>query len=189
MTLDQARCFALSLPEATEEPHFDYTSFRIRGKIFATAPPDGEYLHLFLGEAERTAAIGLAPDYLEPLPWGQRILGLRVLLSAAPSSVVRTLVTQAWIAKAPARPLARALRPARRGAAPSAASHEKSHPQTALVGCRHHLGPDPRPDRHPRTELRRFRSMEHLGQADDSATLHRLPHRRTRAAQQLQTKI
>jgi hypothetical protein len=34
MTLSQVRRFALSLPETTEEPHFDRTSFRVRGKIF-----------------------------------------------------------------------------------------------------------------------------------------------------------
>ena len=47
MKLAEARRHALSLPEATEAPHFHFTSFRVRGKIFATAPPDGEYLHVF----------------------------------------------------------------------------------------------------------------------------------------------
>jgi hypothetical protein len=43
--LAQARQFALSLPGVTEEPHFDMTSFRVRGKIFVTVPPDGTRLH------------------------------------------------------------------------------------------------------------------------------------------------
>jgi predicted DNA-binding protein (MmcQ/YjbR family) len=30
------RALALSLPEAVEAPHFEATSFRVRGKIFAT---------------------------------------------------------------------------------------------------------------------------------------------------------
>jgi len=34
--LELARRYALSLPEAVEEPHFEYASFRVRGKIFAT---------------------------------------------------------------------------------------------------------------------------------------------------------
>lgn len=29
---------ALSFPETSEAPHFDKTSFRVRGKIFATPP-------------------------------------------------------------------------------------------------------------------------------------------------------
>jgi len=35
--LIDARRLAMSLPEVTEEPHFEYTSFRVRGKIFALA--------------------------------------------------------------------------------------------------------------------------------------------------------
>ena len=36
VTSDTFRKLALSFPEATEEPHFDKTSFRVRKKIFAT---------------------------------------------------------------------------------------------------------------------------------------------------------
>jgi hypothetical protein len=103
MTLNQARQFALSLPEATEEPHFDYTSFRIGGKIFATAPPGGEYLHIFVGDAEREAVLDREPDFLEGLHWGKRIVGLRVLLAAAKPKVVHTLLDNAWSRKAPKR--------------------------------------------------------------------------------------
>ena len=45
VNLNDARRIAMSLPEVTEEPHFEYTSFRVKGKIFATAPPDGANLH------------------------------------------------------------------------------------------------------------------------------------------------
>jgi hypothetical protein len=31
MTLDEARAVALSCPGSTEEPHFERTSFRVRG--------------------------------------------------------------------------------------------------------------------------------------------------------------
>jgi hypothetical protein len=44
--LNDVRRIAMSLPEVTEEPHFAYTSFRVKGEIFATAPPDGEQLHI-----------------------------------------------------------------------------------------------------------------------------------------------
>ncbi|MGH3621598.1 MAG: hypothetical protein ACRDQ5_07385 [Sciscionella sp.] len=40
LTVEDARRFALSLPEATEQPHFEMSSFRVRGKIFATVPVD-----------------------------------------------------------------------------------------------------------------------------------------------------
>lgn len=52
MKLEQARKYALSLPETTEAPHFDYTSFRVKGKIFATSPPGGEFLHIVTVQPE-----------------------------------------------------------------------------------------------------------------------------------------
>lgn len=106
MTLNEVRRMALSLPEATEEPHFHYTSFRIRGKIFATAPPDGEYLHVFVADRQRDAALASEPDFLEELRWGRQVKGLRVLLPAARPDVVGKLLAQAWSAKAPKRLLA-----------------------------------------------------------------------------------
>lgn len=36
VTINTFRKLALSLPEATEEPHFEKTSFRVKKKIFAT---------------------------------------------------------------------------------------------------------------------------------------------------------
>ena len=36
ISIETFRQFALSLPEADEQPHFDKTSFRVKNKIFAT---------------------------------------------------------------------------------------------------------------------------------------------------------
>jgi predicted DNA-binding protein (MmcQ/YjbR family) len=36
VSIDTFRKLALSFPEATEEPHFDKTSFKVKKKIFAT---------------------------------------------------------------------------------------------------------------------------------------------------------
>ena len=99
MTLDQVRHFAMSLPDVTEEPHFDYTSFRIGGKMVATAPPGGEFLHIFLDEEERTSSLERYPDFLEELYWGKRAIGVRVLLSAARAEVIRKLIETAYAAK------------------------------------------------------------------------------------------
>ena len=75
MILISARAFALSLPATTEEPHFDMASFRVRGKIFATVPPDDEHLHVFVDEGEVRAAVAEDPAAFEPLLWGQRLEG------------------------------------------------------------------------------------------------------------------
>jgi hypothetical protein len=101
MTLDDARRLALALPEATEAPHFIYTSFRVRGKPFATAPPDGSALHVFVGEDVRAPALALHAAYVEPLPWGAKVMGLRVRLDPASPRVVAALLRHAWAAKAP----------------------------------------------------------------------------------------
>jgi hypothetical protein len=109
--LSQARAFALSLPGTSEEPHFDMTSFRVRGKIFATAPADEMRLHIFVDESEVAATVAELPGAgeppaFEPLLWGRQVRGLRVLLSAAPDDRVRELLTDAWRRKAGKRVVA-----------------------------------------------------------------------------------
>jgi hypothetical protein len=99
--LESAREFALSLPGATEEPHFDMASFRVRGKIFATAPPDQCYLHAFVDETEVHACVAEAPEAFAVLRWGQRIRGLRIDLAAASAARVEELLVESWRRKAP----------------------------------------------------------------------------------------
>jgi hypothetical protein len=103
LTLEQARRFALSLPEATEEPHHELSSFRVRGKIFATVPPDGKYLHLFVDEQQREAVVATEPIAFEKLWWGSKVVGVRVLLTKARSALVSELLYSAWRRKAPRR--------------------------------------------------------------------------------------
>ena len=101
MTSDDVRVHALSLPGAVEQPHFDMTSFRVGGKIFATMPPAAEVVHLFLTECDRDMALDLHRAFVEVLTWGQRIAGVRVHLARAEPQVVRDLVDCAWAGKAP----------------------------------------------------------------------------------------
>ena len=81
LSLAQVRKLALALPESEESPHFQRTSFRVRGKIFATA--EQEHLHVFVGEEARATALALHPGFIEKLPWGAKIVGLRIHLPAA----------------------------------------------------------------------------------------------------------
>jgi hypothetical protein len=102
----QARRFALSLPGVTEEPHFDMSSFRVRGKIFATVPPDEAHLHVFVDEQEIAASVAENPEAFEPLRWGQRVRGLRIDLGPAPEGRLRELIEESWRRKAPKRLIA-----------------------------------------------------------------------------------
>jgi hypothetical protein len=103
MKIDDLRQFALSLPDATEQPHFDYSSFRVRGKIFVTVSPDEKYIHVFLPEADREQALALHQAFAEKLVWGGKTPGLRILMSKASPTAVRRLVRLAWLHKAPKR--------------------------------------------------------------------------------------
>jgi hypothetical protein len=101
MKIAEARRYALALPEVTEEPHFHLSSFRVKGKIFATVPPDEEHLHIFVGEQERELAIAVNPRACEKLWWGKQVAGLRVVLAKAKAADVKDLLQSAWRRKAP----------------------------------------------------------------------------------------
>ena len=94
--LDSIRKHAMALEAVTEEPHHHYSSFRVRGKIFVTIPPDEEFIHVFVGEEDREPALRLYPAFTEKLLWGSKVLGLRVCLAAAVPAVVKSLVSKAY---------------------------------------------------------------------------------------------
>jgi len=101
MTLDQVRAYALSLPATTEEPHFDRTPFRVRGRIFVTARAGEGHIHVFVGERQREPALALHAGHVGKLLWGGKATGLRVKLAKAPVAMVRALVRAVWAERAP----------------------------------------------------------------------------------------
>lgn len=103
MKMRDVRRLALSFPEVTEEPHFESSSYRIRGRIFATLPPDGMHLHVFVDEPERGLMVAVDPSVYDALRWGKKVVGLRVNVSAARSRDVEELLHAAWKQRAPKR--------------------------------------------------------------------------------------
>jgi hypothetical protein len=99
MKLDAVRKFALSLPGTTEEPHHQFGSFRVKGKIFVTVPPGEQHIHVFIAEEQREAALAMYPAFLEKLLWGAKVVGVRVSLANAIPNVVKPMSTR------PNRPL------------------------------------------------------------------------------------
>ena len=99
--LGASRRFALALPGVTEEPHFGMASFRVRGKIFVTVPPDGGWLHVFVDPLAVAGYVAEDPAAFEPLRWGEKTRGLRVNLATASAARVREVIEESWRRKAP----------------------------------------------------------------------------------------
>ncbi len=88
MKIEALRKFAMSLPAVTAEPHHNYISFRVGGKIFVTVPPEGTHVYIFVSEQEREqererereSALSMYPEFVEQPLWGGRVVGNRVRL-------------------------------------------------------------------------------------------------------------
>ncbi|HEX7355385.1 MAG TPA: MmcQ/YjbR family DNA-binding protein [Mycobacteriales bacterium] len=89
-----ARDIALALPGATEEPHHDRISYRVRGKIFATVP-DPDHLNVLLDPDAIEAAVAENPGSCAPVHWGKRLSAVRVDVAAAGVDLVTELLTDA----------------------------------------------------------------------------------------------
>jgi hypothetical protein len=101
MKFTDVRVCALSWPEVSEQPHFQFTSFRVRSKIFATAPPEQTHLHLFVSETVREQTLAMHPQWAHKLLWGSKVVGLRIELATAAPAVLKQLIGLAWTYKAP----------------------------------------------------------------------------------------
>ena len=99
--IEGVHAYAKALPEVTQQPHHQMDSYRVAGKIFATVPPGGTHLHLFVDELTRERACAMSPQAVEKLFWGAKVAGLRVQLAEATREVVEDLLLRAWYHKAP----------------------------------------------------------------------------------------
>jgi hypothetical protein len=99
---EQARRFALALPDAVEQDHHGRPSFRVAGKIFATLW-DEEHTNMMLDEGGIKTAAQSYPDVCSELWWGRRLGALRVNPQRAGADLVADLYADAWEGKAPKR--------------------------------------------------------------------------------------
>ncbi|GGH05956.1 MmcQ/YjbR family DNA-binding protein [Mucilaginibacter phyllosphaerae] len=72
--IDKLRQIALSLPQVTEDPHFEKTSFRINKKIFATAVPGHNRATVKLSPADQDVFCTFDSTVIYPVPnkWGKQ---------------------------------------------------------------------------------------------------------------------
>jgi hypothetical protein len=71
---DKFRKIALLLPEVTEAPHFEKTSFRVNKKIFATAVPGGDKAMVKLTPTQQDIFCTFDNTVIYPVPnkWGKQ---------------------------------------------------------------------------------------------------------------------
>ena len=107
MTGAAFRKLALSLPEATEAPHFARVSFRVGKKIFATMTAAGD--EAMVRVAPRQKLYGLMksqPDvFFSYGGWTERNGSLGIHLAKLDATLARELVLDSWRHVAPKRAL------------------------------------------------------------------------------------
>ena len=100
LTHETARKLALALPDVEEKPHFERSSFRVKGKIFLTLHPGGKPAMVKLSAADQSV-FSLSKVYW-PVPgfWGRQGATFVDLKKVSKSMFLDSL-HQAWITVAP----------------------------------------------------------------------------------------
>lgn len=96
----EVRRLALTLPEAVEASHFDQPDFRVRNKIFATLPKDGQMVCVRITPVNLDALVTADPLTFRDV-WRGRWLGVR--LDRVTQDVLRELLVDSWQLVAPKR--------------------------------------------------------------------------------------
>jgi hypothetical protein len=90
-----ARRLALALPDAVEQDHHGFPSFRVGGRIFATLP-DPQRLRAMLDEDGIRSAAANRPESCREFFWGKRLACVEIDLASADEPLVQDLLAQAW---------------------------------------------------------------------------------------------
>ncbi len=103
LTCDDIRSIALALPQAEEQPHFDSTSFRVKGKIFATMG-DEPRATLKLDPEDQHNLAQAHPGVVEAVDgyWGRNGWTL-VQCAEMDAQTLSGLMRMAWVNVAPKR--------------------------------------------------------------------------------------
>lgn len=74
VTVENLRALALALSEATEEPHFEKSSFRVKKKIFCTVDQGKRQAVLKLNENDQSVFCAYDPEAVYPVAgaWGKK---------------------------------------------------------------------------------------------------------------------
>lgn len=97
MTADEFREIALSFPDTEERSHMGHPDFRVRGKIFATLGPDGDWGMAKLSPGEQLDLIRIEPRVFKPAAGAWGTGGATIItLDGADEAMVRGALAAAW---------------------------------------------------------------------------------------------
>ncbi len=101
MTPEDVRRIALDLPGATEKSHFDKPDFRVRDRVFATLPEDGNAV-VKLTRDQQELMCASEPAVFQPVNGGWGKQGwTRLMLGSADEKTLRSALVTAWRNTAP----------------------------------------------------------------------------------------
>ncbi|MBL7836090.1 MAG: MmcQ/YjbR family DNA-binding protein [Bacteroidetes bacterium] len=102
MTEVQLRQIALTFPEATEEPHFEKTSFRVKKKIFATFDAAHQMACIKLSDIEQDVFSKISKGAIYPVnnKWGKQGW-TNIDLKLIQPEILRDALTSAYCEVAP----------------------------------------------------------------------------------------
>ncbi len=104
MTADEFRDMALGLPEAVEQSHMGHPDFRVKGKIFASLGPDGDWGMAKLTPQQQAEFMAHSPPSFRPARGAWGVKGATIVpLESAPPATVRRALAAAWRNTAPKR--------------------------------------------------------------------------------------
>jgi predicted DNA-binding protein (MmcQ/YjbR family) len=106
VTWKELRDMAFSLPETTEEPHFEKTSFRIKGMIFATYDKANDRACVKLSEDEQSLFSSWDEKVIYPVDnsWGRKgwtFVELKKAKKEIVSKILRAAYSEVSRKKAP----------------------------------------------------------------------------------------
>ena len=95
---------AMAFEEATEEPHFEKTSFRVKKKIFATFDRAKQRVCVYLELVDQSAFCAYNKDIVYPIPnkWGLKGWTF-IELTTVPEEMLQDALNCAYCKVAPAK--------------------------------------------------------------------------------------
>jgi hypothetical protein len=104
VSIQKFRLLAMSFPEATEEPHFEKTSFRVNKKIFATYDEKLNRACVKLAAIEQDVFCAADKSIIFPVnnKWGKQGWTL-IELNKVPIAVFKDVLTAAYVSVAPTK--------------------------------------------------------------------------------------